>query len=63
MVEPARGTKASAQAPWDVYATAWELGLANNTPPQSYMALPTPYSTVRIAVRVSFGGVHTIFSS
>ena len=48
MVEPARGTKASAHAPWGVYATAWELGWATNTPLQSCTALPTPYSTAQM---------------
>ena len=35
------------------------LGEGTQTPPRPYLALPTPYST---AVRVSYGGVHTIFS-
>ena len=48
MVEPARGTKASAHGPWGVYATAWELGWATNTPTQSCMALLTPYSTAQM---------------
>ena len=48
MVEPARGTKASAHGPWGVYATAWELGWATNTPLQSCTALPTPYSTAQM---------------
>jgi hypothetical protein len=47
MVEPARGTEASDHDPWGVYATAWELGWATNTPPQSCTALPTSYSTAR----------------
>jgi hypothetical protein len=35
---------------------------ATHTPPQPHSAFPTPYSTVRIAVRVSYGGVHIILS-
>ena len=43
--------------------TPWSPSGGTHTPPQPLSALPTPYSTARIAVRVSFGGVHTIFSS
>ena len=42
------------------------LGGHTHTPPRPHSALPTPYSTVRgsnCAVRVSYGGAHTIFSS
>ena len=35
----------------------------SDIPPRPHSALPTPYSTVRIAVRVSYGGVHIILSS
>ena len=59
MVEPARGTKASAHGPWGVYSTAWELEWATNTPQQSCTALPTPYSTARMCV-VRWGAHHLL---
>ena len=59
MVEPARGTKASAHGPWGVYSTAWELEWATNTPQQPCTALPTPYSTARMRV-VRWGAHHLL---
>ena len=42
--------------------SAWSPLGAKHTPPRPHSAWRTPYSTVPIAVRVSYGGVHTIFS-
>ena len=62
-VGPQWGIGGNAPTPQGWQDTPWSPSGGTHTPPQPLSALPTPYSTARIAVRVSFGGVHTIFSS
>ena len=56
------GIGGNAPTPQVWQETAWLPLGATHTPRRPHSALPTPYSTVRIAVRVSYGGVHVILS-
>ena len=56
------GIGGNAPTPQGWQETAWLPLGATHTPRRPHSALPTPYSTVRIAVRVSYGGVHIILS-
>ena len=56
------GIGGNAPTPQGWQDSAWLPLGATHTPPRPHSALPTPYSTVRIAVRVSYGGVHVILS-